>query len=468
MSFLGVEYGCKFVLTGPDGTRAVFNEPLDADFVGVLNPEESSGLDAPEIREDSAERVEGDGAIFGDFFSGKRPIVLGGEISATSKTVRNERAAKLKRASNAKTGNSTLTWEPAGSGQQVQLTLRRQQPTRIVGGWIKKFMVAMGSADSKIVSSTLHTGNAVGIKTGAFSTLPTVGAQEEFNSSAGANGVAWTSPENIKLSDNVYSTVTLGGGAEHHLATDYLIGTYSMASLPSNARVIELAPIQESKINAVPTKFCKIEVNMILMPKSLGKLWRLFSEEKTYIETVEKGIGPGRFDPMTMFNLTTGGNITQTRKELSEAMKTETKMGLAFEYYFPGSPETVGQISMDWIKIEVVYALPAVVEATNNGDVPADSIIKVTGPIVNPSIENETNGEIIYYTGTIEKGETVTFSSLGRTAVSSVFGNVYNKVVFPTNWVKIKPGLNSVALFGESGTSETETKLVVEWRDAWE
>ena len=142
---LGVEYGCPYVLTGPDGTRVVFNDDTDEDFIGILSPE-SSGLDAPDVREDATDATEEDGGHHGDFFEGRRPVVLQGTIIATSAKQRNERVAKLKRASRALRRDATLEWEPSG-GAKVELKLRRQQPLRVTKGYVKDFQVGMVAAD---------------------------------------------------------------------------------------------------------------------------------------------------------------------------------------------------------------------------------------------------------------------------------------------------------------------------------
>lgn len=156
MSQLGVEYSGTYVLTGPDGARAVFNNTADADFVGMLSPE-SSGLDSADVREDAQDATEADGGVHGDFYYGRRPVILQGTIIATSKEDRNNKVTKLQRASNAMRGDAVLKWKPSGAADEVELSLRRQQPLRITGGFVKSFNLAMVSAAAGIKSVNSNT-----------------------------------------------------------------------------------------------------------------------------------------------------------------------------------------------------------------------------------------------------------------------------------------------------------------------
>lgn len=147
---LGISLSTKYVLTGPDGTRAVFNEPSDPDFVGAIT--EVTGLDSPEIRE-SSENLSGlDGGVHGNFYLGRRPVTLSGTIyNVVSAEDRNKKITKIQQASAALREDATLEWTPAG-GEAVYVKLRRQQPLRVSGAWAKEFQLLMVSADPRIYS----------------------------------------------------------------------------------------------------------------------------------------------------------------------------------------------------------------------------------------------------------------------------------------------------------------------------
>jgi hypothetical protein len=158
MSFVypnGPEYGVPYVLTGPDGSRAVFNDQTDADYVGALT--DATGFDSPEVRESADNLVGMDGGIHGSFYYGRRPVTLSGTVyNVATDAVRNTRLTKLQQASNAVRGDATLSWTPGG-GVAQQIKVRRQQPLRISGGWVKDFQLSLVAADPRIYSAVLHT-----------------------------------------------------------------------------------------------------------------------------------------------------------------------------------------------------------------------------------------------------------------------------------------------------------------------
>ena len=149
----GTQISAKFTLIGPDGTRCVFNDQTDRDYVGVLT--DVTGLDSPDVRESADDLVQMDGGIHGDFFYGRRPVTLSGVfLNPTSADDRNRRQTKLQRASNAMRGDAVLFWMLDG-GVEQQITVRRQQPLRITGQWQKQFQLQVIAADPRIYSTTL-------------------------------------------------------------------------------------------------------------------------------------------------------------------------------------------------------------------------------------------------------------------------------------------------------------------------
>ncbi|MBA3240082.1 MAG: phage tail family protein [Acidobacteria bacterium] len=181
----GPEFGVKYTLTGPDGSRAVFNDPTDPDYVGYLK--DVTGLDSPDVRESSEDLTGLDGGIHGDFFYGRRPVVLEGIIEApVSASARNARMMKLQMASNAMRDDAVLKWTPSG-GVENYVTVRRQQPLRIRGGWNKEFQCALVAADPRIYGSTLNERSDVA---GGGLTSPTGGRaySRTYDSSYGPGG----------------------------------------------------------------------------------------------------------------------------------------------------------------------------------------------------------------------------------------------------------------------------------------
>lgn len=172
---VGVERGPRYELIGPDGSRAVFGDRDDVDFVGWLS-ELPSGLDSPEVRESADLLVEADGGIHGRFTFGRRPWTMTGIIDPTPYPdrdvvslqagsrlmypgeVSNRRINRLQRASRGMAADSILRWQ-AANGPAVQVTARRQQPLRIGlrDNVAKTFMVAMVSANPRIFRQNLSS-----------------------------------------------------------------------------------------------------------------------------------------------------------------------------------------------------------------------------------------------------------------------------------------------------------------------
>jgi hypothetical protein len=159
MSGPGPQIEIPYVLEGPDGTRAVFNDQTDPDYVGALTA--VSGFDSPEVRESFDDLVEFDGGVHGPFFYGRRPMTLEGLIYDHGSTeVRNERISRIKRACNAMRQNATLTFTPHGA-EPMFAWVRRQQPLRVDGGWNKTFQIPLVAADPRFYSTLLSTSSVM-------------------------------------------------------------------------------------------------------------------------------------------------------------------------------------------------------------------------------------------------------------------------------------------------------------------
>lgn len=109
-------YSDKYVLIHPNGHRAVFNDPTDPFYVGMLSAVE--GLESAEVRESADELVETDGGAHGNFWYGRRPVVLTGMIFGHATVAeRDARIARLTAACNLMRphptrGEGGLMWLP--------------------------------------------------------------------------------------------------------------------------------------------------------------------------------------------------------------------------------------------------------------------------------------------------------------------------------------------------------------------
>lgn len=173
----GPQIGAVYTLVGPDGARAVFNDSTDPNFVGYIS--EASGLDSPEVRE-NAENLTGlDGGIHGSFFYGRRQLTLSGIIpNVHSAKDRNQKMTKMLHACNAMRADATLEWTPEG-GEAQFINVRRAQPVRITGTWVKEFQIPLVAADPRlygaVVQTASTTANEIPLETfGDHSTYPVI------------------------------------------------------------------------------------------------------------------------------------------------------------------------------------------------------------------------------------------------------------------------------------------------------
>ena len=106
-----VTFGDRYEIVGAEGARAVFNDPTDPNYVGMLS--EITGLDSPEVRESAEDLVEGDGGVHGSFYFGRRPITMTcrvfGHATLAERALRIDRA---RRATLAMRADSVLAWKP--------------------------------------------------------------------------------------------------------------------------------------------------------------------------------------------------------------------------------------------------------------------------------------------------------------------------------------------------------------------
>lgn len=174
MSFsIGVEQGAIYTIVGPDGTRAVINDPTDADFVGFLTSP-PTGLERASVRENGEDLPEADGGVHGDFLYGRLTWTLQGVLPPIgSQRSWVERQNRLLVATDAMRGDAELQWSPS-EGVPVRVCFRQQQPTRITDRRPKSFLVAgvcegPGIEAQGLSVTTVTPGDAVA---GQFLTFP--------------------------------------------------------------------------------------------------------------------------------------------------------------------------------------------------------------------------------------------------------------------------------------------------------
>lgn len=169
---VGVEQGAVYTIVGPDGVRAVINDPTDRDFIGYLT-QPPSGLERAGVRENADSIPEADGGIHGAFRYDRLAFTLqgiiapdatatAGETGWTSAQVNAVHIAKLMRATNAMRADSVLSWKPS-QAPRVAVSFRQQQPTRVADRRPKSFIVAGVCEDPLVYTEQVSTAQVVGV-----------------------------------------------------------------------------------------------------------------------------------------------------------------------------------------------------------------------------------------------------------------------------------------------------------------
>jgi hypothetical protein len=153
----GPTFNDIYWLVSPSGgVTARFNGlTSDANWSGVIT--EAAGLDSPEVRESSEDLVQSDGGVHGNFWFGRRPIVLTGKTYGyTTVAARNAMLDRITRASTALRGDAELHWLPSDGGPEMMTWVRRQQPVKYSGGWAKDFQIPLVSQYARLYGATLN------------------------------------------------------------------------------------------------------------------------------------------------------------------------------------------------------------------------------------------------------------------------------------------------------------------------
>ena len=109
----------------------------------------------------------------------------------------------------------------------------------------------------------------------------------------------------------------------------------------------------------------------------------------------------------------------------------------------------------------------AALTVTNEGTIGTPAVFTITGPVVNPIIDNDTTGQSIHTTGLdLAAGSTVVLDTGARTL--RLGGTTLRPDLIDsqlTTWFELAPGTNQLRMRG-SGMSATETELAVAYRSA--
>ena len=153
------QYSAVHTLTSPSGIVCVFNDSMSPNYAGALVGEDPvTGLDSANIRTSIRDKVQADGAVFGPFFHGTRPVTLkptlaGHATAATRMAIEN----RLRECVNdCLAADGVLKWTPTGSIEQY-VSVRATEAVRIKGAYNKVAFLTFDCASPLIESTTLNT-----------------------------------------------------------------------------------------------------------------------------------------------------------------------------------------------------------------------------------------------------------------------------------------------------------------------
>lgn len=479
-----VDYGMKFTLTGPDGTVATFNDSTDANYVGVTDLG-VSGIDSADIRESADDLVEGDGGVHGDFFYGRRPVIIAGHISPiTSKADRDAKVGKLTRASNAmrrlnpidtSRGDCTLSWDPLGDTNTVFVRLRRQQPVRITGPWVKQFMLSMVAADPNIYSSVLHsTTTTISAPSNQFVSNP--GAEVDTAGWALDGDLAsWTGETLTRVTDYFYrggASFRVYSGSKDATATQRTIGMLQDTtdgvnqvcvagnSIWVDARVQTVDASVDTTVGYTLKIFWYTNAGATTpagTPSSTSAITadeaRALADGRLSFSAIAPA-GAIRWRAGVYVDSKGSGDIVDFRVD-NFATGVGARPDHGYDLAF-ASNDILGNNRGSFV-------------LNNAGDAPAPMLIQLWGPLKNPGIINETTGEALAFNctlaGTSDYIEIDTQQGTvllqGTTPRDSYLHEIASR------FMKLAPGNNTIRVVADTGTTAS-SKSVIAWRDTWQ
>jgi hypothetical protein len=496
-----VEFNVKYTLIGPDGTTAVFNDPSDPNYVGVLS--EITGLDSPDVRESADDLVEMDGGIHGDFFYGRRPIVLNGVIlNPSSASARNARMDLLSRASDAMRGDAVLTWQPSGSVPQY-VRVRRQQPLRVTGGWQKQFQLPLVAADPRIYSLSLNTSTVF--------TSDILGTNLVPNPSFEVDTSGWNVSNSSGVIAGTFARAVGGGAGWPASGVASLRVTGTNAADTTARRVGAATSTGTSGFPVLPNTdyYSQVQLsvnNGIVASGSNG--FRMFINWYQASGAVS-AIQSGTFGSFTSFPgigpLTISVQGTAPSDAAFAGIVVDATVNTVSDFvdfhmdaaiftpgtylpygYFDGNdprgarwtgptnqsasqllPPTAGRTYGKTYNISYAAAAPlGQLLVTNGGTSLTYPVIRIYGPGNNPKIYNFTTGKIISLVYSLGAGDWLTIDTLNRTVLLNDSTSRYSAVDFVnTAWWGLAPGVNDLRIAFD--TYIAGSALRVDWRDAW-
>lgn len=441
------EINSEYRLLHPDGSVAVFNNPFDSNYVGVTT--EVSGLDSAEVRESADILTEADGGVHGNFYYGRRPIVISGKsynyINRVDRTLRMDR---ITRASNLMRQDGQLVWKPLDREENSVLN-------------------PSGEVDlSGINTSGYHLNGGAGVA--RVTSAPWRGTTcYQVTASAGdykgiAPDIGGYVNANLPYTFSVYLKGNSGGekldlviaGADNAwvyakaitLTTGW--ARYIITGLATSETVPHVAIRRQAGQTGGVTFYAD------------GLMFHKGDEAASYFD----GDDPNHWWQGTPHFSVSGDYIemyTTVRRQqplrITGAWAKDFQIALVSEY----APVFAANVSK----------APGGTNAENRGSANAYPIFKISGAVANPKVVQTAGGSGQFKTTgfTQGSGDVFYFDMLNHTGYKESDNTSANRYIDFTGislWPSLARGNNTFVLQNGDGSGSAAT-LEVQWRDAW-
>lgn len=472
-----IEKGAVYTLVGPDGSTAVFNDPNDPNYVGMIT--DIAGLGSADVRESAQDLTEADGGSHGSFYFARQPVVITASIfghgSVAERTARIDRA---RRASLALRGDAVLSWRPStrvenlasnpgaevdASGAQVIATtgfgtgfaVTRSTTSPIAGTGSLEFSYTPNATNASGMSmyaeywQNVNTENRIRVGPGDY-----VAARLKMKVRGGSGmtnlgaTMAFRGPTGTFLGNATYSSTI----PTPVVGTTYDFVLNGVAAPAGTVWCQPLCPITGG-LNTTPL--------IVQMDSNL----------------ITKVSGPG-VAPPAYFDGNTAGFMWQGDANVSQSadyveMYTTLRRQQRFqesgdwvkEIQIPMVSEYATVFSIDRKTLTATSGTAAAVE--NRGNYTSYPVLEWTGAGTNPRATTTVGGDFRTTTLTLAAGEKVEFDMLNHTGVFTAgarAGQSANRFIdfLNTNWV----GLPGAATTNVTNVAGSGTMRVL-WRDVW-
>lgn len=434
-----VEIGARYRLVAPSGVEAVFNDPLDPNYVGMLT--EVTGLDSAEVRESADDLVEADGGQHGDFYFGRRPITMTARVYGHATVAERTRRIDLaERASIALRGDAFMSWKPSSRRDNLVTNPRAANDTQ---DWLNA-----GSGLGAGGTLTRVTGQTPPVGTTAFQVATTgTGAanQGAIIAIPTTPGKTYAVTIAAKRSAGTGTASAFVGGANFGAAINSNVWGTRTATFVAGATTTYVGVRQADSNTAASTfQFSDVMVREGTDTSygdgdTAGWYWSGSPHRSASGDYIEMATWVRRQQPVR--------ESGQWIKEIQLALVSQFAPVFSANAYstsFNGSSQSV----------------------ENHGSYPSYPIVRIAGASTNPTFDIE--GRTFHTSGlTLAGGETVEYDMLNHTGLFTAGGragqsaNRYIDFANTVTWPYIDAASSDDASISGGGTFQ------VVWRDTW-